>query len=252
MFDKLFRRKPETRDLRNRLRDLSRAMPLLATLDDDERDRLADLAADFLDRKTVEGAGGLQPDERMQALLALQAALPALHLGLDLYSGWHAVILYPDEFRVPYQHHDPDGVVHEGSRDLSGEAWYHGPVILAWSHVERDALTPEPDGNVVIHELAHKLDMLNGEVNGMPPLHRGMDTGEWTRAMSAAFHDIERHLDAGLEPPIDPYAAHSPGEFFAVVSELYFAWPELLAEAYPAVYRQLGLYYRQDLLAGPE
>jgi Mlc titration factor MtfA (ptsG expression regulator) len=100
----------------------------------------------------------------------------------------------------------------------------------------------------VIHELAHKLDMRNGDVNGMPPLHRDMRPTDWSRAMGDAYADIERCLDNGEEPPIDPYAAHSPGEFFAVVSELFFAWPELLADAYPEVYRQLGRYYRQNLL----
>jgi len=221
---------------------------LLAPLNGEERRRLVQMAGEFLQRKTLEGAGGLSPDPTMAGMLALQAVLPVLNLGLDLYDGWHALVLYPDEFRAPFQHHDPDGVVHEGSRDLSGEAWYQGPVILAWSHVQRDALSTEPDGNVVIHELAHKLDMRNGDVNGMPPLHRDMDPADWSRAMSTAFADIERHLDTDTEPPIDPYAAHSPGEFFAVVSELFFAWPELLADVYPAVYRQLRRYYRQDPL----
>ncbi|MEN8225471.1 MAG: zinc-dependent peptidase, partial [Bacteroidota bacterium] len=49
-------------------------------------------------------------------------------LGLDLYGGWHSIILYPDEFRAPFEFADPAGVVHQGSRDLSGEAWHRGPV----------------------------------------------------------------------------------------------------------------------------
>ena len=46
--------------------------------------------------------------------------------------------------------------------------------------------------------------------------------------------------------PIDPYGAESAGEFFAVVSEAFFETPEVLAPAYPAVYEQLRLFYRQD------
>ncbi len=248
MIRKLFDRQHDSVEVSSLLRRLAETMPLLASLSDEDRARLVELARDFLRRKTVEAAADLTLDQRKQGLLALQAVLPVLNLGLDLYDGWHALVLYPDEFRAPYEHHDPAGVVHEGSRDLSGEAWHRGPVVLAWSHVERDALSAEPDGNVVVHELAHKLDMRNGDVNGMPPLHRDMDPEDWSRTMSAAYADIERHLDGGTEPPIDPYAAHSPGEFFAVVSELFFAWPELLLEAYPEVYRQLSRYFRQDLL----
>ncbi len=248
MFNKLFgRNKEKTTDI-GQLSRLAESMPLLAPLNAQDLGRLVQLADEFLRRKAIEGAGGLTLDPRKRGLLALQAALPVLNLGLDLYDGWHSVLLYPDEFRAPYEHHDDSGVVHEGDRELSGEAWYRGPVILAWSHVERDALSNEPDGNVVVHELAHKLDMRNGDVNGMPPLHRDMRPTDWSRAMGDAYADIERCLDNGEEPPIDPYAAHSPGEFFAVVSELFFAWPELLADAYPEVYRQLGRYYRQNLL----
>jgi len=32
--------------------------------------------------------------------------------------------------------------------------------------------------NLVVHEFVHKLDMLDGAANGIPPLHR------WTRAFS--------------------------------------------------------------------
>jgi Mlc titration factor MtfA (ptsG expression regulator) len=60
----------------------------------------------------------------------------------------------------------------------------------------------------------------------------------------------EHRVDAALdELAIDPYAAESPGEFFAVGSEAFFETPELLSLAYPAVYEQLTLFYRQDPLA---
>jgi len=225
---------------------LSGEMPLLARLRPEELDRLQRLAAGFLRRKSVDGAGGLQVSDRMRGLIALQACLPILQLSLDLYSGWHSIILYPDEFRAPFEFSDPAGVIHQGSRDLSGEAWHRGPVILAWSHVEQDARAPEPAANVVIHEMAHKLDLLNGDANGMPPLHREMDPRFWSQVMNAAYDDLALHVERDAEPPIDPYAAHSPDEFFAVVSELFFAWPEVLLETYPEVYRQLLLYFRQD------
>jgi Mlc titration factor MtfA (ptsG expression regulator) len=115
--------------------------------------------------------------------------------------------------------------------------------------------------NVVIHEFAHKLDMRNGEPNGFPPLHAGMSAQAWKAAFSAAYDDFCKRVDATQrlserraqivldELPIDPYAAESAGEFFAVGSEAFFETPELLEPAYPAVYEQLRLFYRQDPLA---
>lgn len=230
------------------LAHLSRHLPLLDRLGPADRERLAELAAAFLRHKTLEGAMGLEITEPMRNVIALQACLPVLHLGLNLYQGWHAVILYPDEFCSPYEFADEAGVVHQGNRELCGESWQRGPVILAWSYVEAEAQDPAPTGNLIIHEMAHKLDLLNGDDNGMPPLHQDMDAARWARVFQGAFDDLNRHLDLGQEPPIDPYAAESPGEFFAVVSELFFAWPECLLDLYPEVYRLLVHYYRQDPL----
>jgi hypothetical protein len=113
--------------------------------------------------------------------------------------------------------------------------------------------------NVVIHEFAHKLDMRSGEPNGFPPLHEGMDSRAWKRDFSAAYADFcakvdsaealssERRIQAALDKlPIDPYAAESAAEFFAVASEAFFETPERLAPAYPAVYARLRDFYRQD------
>lgn len=233
------------------LAHLSSHLPLLDRLPGADRERLVELAARFLRHKTLEGAMGLTVTDPMRHLVALQACLPVLNLGIELYRSWHALVLYPDEFASPYEFTDEAGVVHQGRRELCGESWQRGPVILAWSYVEADARDPEPTGNLVVHEMAHKLDLLSGDDNGMPPLHRDMDPWRWARVFQGAYDDLQRHLDLDRKPPIDPYAAESPGEFFAVVSELFFAWPEYLLEVYPEVYGQLARYYRQDPAHAP-
>ncbi|WP_419592862.1 zinc-dependent peptidase [Thiolapillus sp.] len=45
---------------------------------------------------------------------------------------------------------------------------------------------------------------------------------------------------------MNPYAATSPAEFFAVLSEYFFTAPEILKKHCGEVYRQLAAYYRQD------
>jgi Mlc titration factor MtfA (ptsG expression regulator) len=47
---------------------------------------------------------------------------------------------------------------------------------------------------------------------------------------------------------VDPYAAESPAEFFAVLTEVVLEQPERLQQLYPDIYCQLTLYYRQDRL----
>ena len=137
--------------------------------------------------------------------------------------------------------------MHSVHRPLIGEAWERGPVILSWADI-LDTLD-EPGLNVVIHEMAHKLDMLTGEVNGLPPLHPGMKIEDWSRAFNAAYEQLCRDADRGRPTALDPYAAESPGEFFAVISEAFFETPGRVAETWPAVYEQLRMFYRQNPLA---
>ncbi len=223
------------------------ALPLLAPLSDDERRRLRALATLFLAEKQLTGAGGFVIDRHAALMIALQAALPILELGLDWYRGWVEVIVYPESFVTRHEFVDEAGVVHEHERPLQGESWLRGPVILSWPEVaEGGALD---GGNLVIHEFAHKLDMLNGVANGFPPLHPGMDPRAWTGALTTAFEDFRGRLDSGRPLPFDGYAAEDPAEFFAVVSEVFFEWPARIWDPYPDVYEQLRAFYRQDPVA---
>lgn len=224
-------------------------LPMLDGITDEEDRWLREACILFLLDKHLTCLPGVEPDDEQRLLLAAQAQLPLLHLGeLNWYQGFHEIILYPDDFKSPQRHRDASGVEHEWDGEHSGEAWQQGPIILAWNGVL--ASGGWEAYNLVIHELAHKLDMLNGDANGLPPLHSGMPVDEWASAMQQAYDDLNRQLDANpdAETAIDPYAAENPAEFFAVTSEYFFSAPDLLQQAYPQVYRQLSLFYRQDPL----
>lgn len=225
--------------------DMLRDTPALARLDDDSRVRLRDLALLFLHEKTLEPVSGFRFTEAMRVRIGALAARPVLNLGLDHYDGFRAVIVYESEFVVRgREEHDDAGVVHTHDHVLSGEAWEQGPVVLAWSEV--DASGRGEGFDVVAHEFAHKLDALDGAVNGVPPLHRGMDRREWTDTFQREYDGLVERLDRGEEPWLDPYAAESPGEFFSVCSEMFFDVPDELLAEHPALYRLLAQYYLQD------
>ena len=115
-------------------------------------------------------------------------------------------------------------------------------MLLSWF----ENLDDIGDVSLVIHEFAHKLDMTNGETDGMPALHANMVIEDWIAAFAPAYEDFCRRVDAGEETAIDPYAAEHPAEFFAVASEVFFEAPDLLHAQYPAVYAQMCLFYRQN------
>jgi Mlc titration factor MtfA (ptsG expression regulator) len=223
---------------------------ILDRLDADEIGRLRELATLFLHQKTVVGAHELTVDDTMRVTVAAQACLPILNLGLDFYRGWYTVILYPGAFVAHREFHDESGIVHTGFEELDGESSEGGPVVLSWDEAKPQAA--DEVYNVVVHEFAHKLDELTGAPNGLPPLHADMDVAAWSAAMTQAYEAFNDKLDRDEEPPFDDYAGSDPAEFFAVVSELFFAAPDVLVDAYPDVYAQLRAFYRQDPIAAYE
>jgi Mlc titration factor MtfA (ptsG expression regulator) len=222
------------------------SLPLLRGLPSDEMQRLQELVILFCHHKIFEGAHGLVITQSMRLIIAVQACLPILKLGLEWYDGWVSVIVYPSGFAPKRVVRDEFGVEHNVQSSLAGEAWERGPVVLAWDEAELAGII---DGhNLVIHEFAHKLDMQNGEANGFPPLHAGMDSIAWTRAFSTGFEDFQHQCSRGKNIGIDCYGATSPAEFFAVLSEVFFERPEIIHRHYADVYEQLKQYYRQDPL----
>jgi MtfA peptidase len=204
-------------------------------------EKLRQLALLFLAEKEFSGAHGIEVTDEMRVAIAAQACLPILELGLDWYAGWRGIVVYPGDFRVRRREMDEDGVVHEGEDDLAGEAMPGGPVVISWDAAAHDARM-----NVVIHEFAHKLDMLNGAADGLPPLHAGMDAQAWAAAFKEAYEGFCDALERGKDTWLDPYAAEHPSEFFAVISEAFFEQPKETRHRYPLVYEQLRLFYRQD------
>jgi Mlc titration factor MtfA (ptsG expression regulator) len=220
-------------------------LPFLDYLAPEDRPVLRDMARLFIATRQFHGAREFTLHDDILLEIALQACLPVLKLGLGWYDDWIGVVIYPGDFLVPRRAVDDAGVVHEYREPLIGEAWAGGPVVLSWQPGDRAA-----DGiNVVIHEFAHKLDMRNGDADGLPPLHKDMNVARWARVWSDAYRGFCADVDAGVETGIDDYAAESPAEFFAVMSECFFEIPDLIQDAWPDLYAQLALFYRQDLAA---
>ena len=222
------------------------ALPLFLGLSELEKATLIGLAEQLLADKVLSPVSGAMLDAPARAAIALQAALPILNLGYSSYQGWREIILYPAEFMPDREVTDDFGIVHRVRHPLSGEAWQGGPLVLSLDDV---AASGHCEGyNVVIHEFAHKLDMRNGAVNGLPALHAGMSVDVWAAVFNAAYADFCQRVDAEEVTDIDPYASENPAEFFAVLSEYFFEAPDVLMQNYPVVYEQMRQFYRQDPL----
>ena len=227
--------------------------PIFRWLDDADAVRLRELATVFLAEKRFDPVGGAVVDDETRVSIAAQGCLPILGLDMDWYSGWSTIIVTPREYKARRRDVDEWGVVHESDDELAGEVFDLGPVVLSREDVEASGWG---DGyNVVIHEMAHKLDYRDGSFDGCPPLHDGMEAEAWRSAFSCAYSDLQAAQERPASPRsgrrrrgMDPYAASSPDEFFAVACEYFYEKPAFLRSLYPAVYGQLALFFRRDPL----
>jgi MtfA peptidase len=233
---------------------------------------LRQLSGQLLATKVMTGAGGLELNAPVQIAIAAQACLPILKLGIDWYRGWSGIVVYPSEYVARRHVQDETGLVHEYEETAAGEAWDAGPVVVSWSDDAAGPVQGDPAFNVIIHEFAHKLDLLNGAADGLPALdgrlHAGLQPHQWRVVLEdahgrfcAALDLIELDLPDDLDPesdaadpyyarlPLDPYAAQDEAEFFAVSSEAFFVDPLRLREAFPQWYELLARFYLQDPLA---
>lgn len=224
---------------------LSSRWPTWNRLTPDERTRLEALVRGFLADVRFEAAQGFTVTEEMELLVAAQACLLVLDLdvGGEPYRKVTSVILHPRTVvlqgarRVGNQ-----GLVSDDPYAISGQAHPGGPVVLAWSTVAFEARHPERGHNVVYHEFAHQIDMLDGTVDGTPPIDDPALRAQWIEVCTREYRALRR----GRESVLREYAATDTGEFFAVATETFFTLPATVVEGAPELYDVLRRFYRQD------
>lgn len=211
----------------------------------EEQDRIGELAGRFLTEKRWEASNGFALTEEIRLTISLQAALLVLGLTFDHYRMVKTIIVHPTTLVLGGERRGPvAGLVTDAPQALLGLAAHHdGPVVIAWDEARRNARHPERGHDVVLHELAHKLDLLDHVVDGTPPQGSQEAHDRWVRVCTAEFEAIRAGDGGDL---IWDYAGQDPGEFFAVVTEVFFDKPHHLRHHNPELYEVLRDFYNQD------
>lgn len=178
----------------------------------------------------------------MQLLIAAQAALLVLGLDIGHYREVGAIIVHPSTVVVRGPRHAAvPGLMTDAPLSVLGQAAHRGPIVIAWDAVRNDARHPERGHNVVFHEFAHKLDMLDDVIDGTPPMPRS-ELERWVEVCTREYESLQ----AGGDRFLSDYAGVNPGEFFAVATEAFFDRPVDMARQKPELYEALAGFYRQD------
>jgi len=218
-------------------------------LDAAERAELRAMMQVFMEEKEWEGCGGLDITDEIRVTIAAEACLLQLGLPHDYYRNVESILVYPSTVLLP-EHHpgvfERVGGPVEANVPILGQAFVYGPVILVWDAVLHGARHPGQGHNVVYHEFAHKLDMLDGAADGTPPLADRDQFAEWVTVCTREFLHLRDLAEKGHKTFLDAYGATNEAEFFAVATEEFFDRPVALREHAPDLYHVLSAYYLQD------
>jgi Mlc titration factor MtfA (ptsG expression regulator) len=214
-------------------------------LDADETGRLHGWVAVFLEEKRFEGCRGFEITDEVRVTIAAQAGIVALGFGEEWFDRLKSVLVYPGDYVVPRVTPLAGGGELEWQEARLGETWGGGSMVLSWSGVRDGARLRDGPRSVVIHECAHLVDLLDGEIDGIPPLPPAA-ARRWRAAIADCRRRFDELLDEGRSLAFDDYAAESPAEFFAVASECFFQDPHRLLRHDATLYGLLAEAYRQD------
>ena len=200
----------------------------------------------FAAEKHWEGCGGLTITDEVRVTIAAQVGILVLGLGDQYFDHVLSILIYPAAYVAPGAATSSGAGVAEADSARLGEAWYRGPVVLSWTDVLAGGRR-RTHGNVVYHEFAHQLDMLNGRnVDGTPPLETAQQDRRWLEVTDEEFRRLTHECAHGRHTLIDCYGATNRAEFFAVITETFLTRPHALQELHPELYAILSEVYRQD------
>jgi Mlc titration factor MtfA (ptsG expression regulator) len=223
------------------LEALQRNVWIYGRLTPSERGRLQDDLKILIPDMRWEGCGGLTVTDEIKVTIAAQACILLLGMEHDHFSHVSSILVYPSGFSIPERQVSAAGIVAENVGAL-GEAWYRGPVVVAWDEALAGGRDPENRGNVVYHEFAHQLDFQGEWPNRKLPEHRQ----RWREVMEQEYERLVEATERGNPTLLDPYGATSPAEFFAVVTECFFREPVRMRNRHPGLFQVFRDFYGQD------
>jgi Mlc titration factor MtfA (ptsG expression regulator) len=221
---------------------------LFGLLTSDEQAKVRGYVQVFVAEKNWEGCGGLKLTDEMKVVIAAQVGLLVLSFKPPPYfDKVLSILVYPNGYVAPRQSVVRGGLVIEEDSERLGEAWYRGPVIVTWTEALASARRENDGRNIVFHEFAHQLDMLNGRhVDGTPPMESHVQLRRWTETMNRHYRQLVEDCRQGRRTILDCYGAVSIVEFFAVATETFFERPTAMQTHLPPLYDVFREFYRQD------
>ena len=190
---------------------------------------------------------GIEITAEMKVVIAFYACLLLLHkTTTNCYDNLKTIIIYPSA--VAFENVQASGGIYTKEKFLIDGQAANDTVIIIWHDAKREAYHLRHD-NVIVHEFAHEIDFMDGEVDGVPPIEKSK-YDEWTRVLFGDYKKLSdvvlKNREWGKYKLLGSYAATNEAEFFAVATERFFESPKSLEKHFPQLYKELKDFYGID------
>lgn len=187
----------------------------------------------FLAEHPIYGPQRAEVPEEVKLLIAAGAAM-LIHGRPDWeWPRVRDIVVHPTQWN-----HDGEPGDHHA---IAGQVHAQGPVLLSRKQI-RFGYRKSDGENVVVHELAHVLDLADGAADGSPDMFAWTAVPGWDELVRARLKAVRR----GQGGPLRAYAGTGPEELFAVAVEVFFEQPDRLRKQDPELYEALATMFNLD------
>lgn len=212
-------------------------VPFYARLNDGGKQKFEDRLQRFLFSVKITGANA-EVEDLDRILVGAAAVIPVYAIPDWEYVNLREVLLYPGNFNNEFEQHGYERTI----TGMVGTGALQNVMILSKWELRQGFLHPNSDRNTAIHEFVHLVDKMDGTLDGIPEiLLPRKDVPRWKELLEETMLQVRQGIS-----DIDPYAATSPVECFAVIAEYFFSQPEKFWQEHPELAQMLQkIFIRQ-------
>lgn len=190
----------------------------------------------FLSSVKITGANA-DVEDMDRVLIGAAAVIPVYYIADWEYVHLREILVYPGNFNIDFDQQGNDRMI----SGMVGNGDLQNVLIISKWDLRQGFINNSSNRNTALHEFVHLIDKMDGILDGVPEiLLERKYVGEWKKLIHATMEEIRSGRSE-----IDLYAATSPVECFAVVSEYYFKQPQLFRSNHPHLYEMLQrIFYR--------
>lgn len=202
--------------------------------------KLHDATKIIVNEKSWSGIDGLLVNDEIKVTIAAQASLMLLGVNDYYFDNVSTIIVSPQSL----QQEIFDGLVVHQDQHVAGLAYREGYVVLSWHDVVMGGRSSGDGHNLVIHEFAHCLDNIDGDMSGDLIFSDQQMAQRWEAVLDREYETLRDSVRTGRHTVLDGYGATNKAEFFAVAAETFFERPERLKQSHRELFQLLVNYFR--------